>query len=161
MKMQLVTKPADQARAGVTNLVTVKRRIDAGQGGDVSPIAMESKGKAVFFGPVHEGQKEKFMFKKSFGIAIKGYVFKAGFLVEKLPSVTYIAMVECPGEFAEETFDSAEAAIHWAESRATWKTGIDGIDREIIVRWYRGDESGVLTRRFVEAVQVVQVVSVL
>jgi hypothetical protein len=159
--MQMVTTNFVQELQGVTNLVTAKRAIGAGQGGDVSPSAKESKGIAVSFGPVHEGLKEKFMFRKTIGIAIKGYVFKAGFLIEKLPQLTYIAMVECPGEFAEETFDSAEAAIHWAQSRATWKTGIDGIEREIIVRWYRGEESGVLTRQFVEAVQVVQVVTVL
>lgn len=101
------------------------------------------------------------MFRKSIGINIRGFVFKVGVLVEKLPPVTYLAMVDGPNEFAEETFDSADAALTWAQSRATWKTGIDGQTREIIIRWYQGEETGVLYRSFVEPLEVVVISRVL
>ena len=97
------------------------------------------------------------MFKKTVGLNIRGYVLKLGVLFEKLPKTHYIATVEGPEEFAEERFETADAAITWAKSRASWKTGIDGIDRRIRVLWFRGDERGVLEVADVRLVQVVHI----
>jgi hypothetical protein len=118
---------------------------------------MISQGGAVPFGPGHQGKKEIHMFTKTVGLNIKGYVIKLGILVEKLPPVTYIAAVMAPDEYAEESFETAEAAIHWAQSRATWKTAIDGIPRHYQVRWFRGEERGMVEVADVHQAMVVHV----
>lgn len=101
------------------------------------------------------------MFRKSFGLNIRGFVFKVGFLVEKLPEVHFIASVMEPNDYDEERFDTAEAARHWAQSRCTWKTGIDGIERQYTIRWYRGEETDVVESCIVESARVVLINRVL
>lgn len=101
------------------------------------------------------------MFKKTLGLVIRGFVLKFGVLVEKVPESQFVAAVCGPGEFAEERFETFEAALHWAKSRATWKTGLDAIQREIWIWSRRWDEEVCVYRAEVQAVQTVVVSRVL
>lgn len=113
------------------------------------------------FGPDRVGLKEIHMFKKTLGFVTKGFVFKFGLLVERVPKSSFVAAVCGPEEFAEEKFETFEAALHWAESRATWKTGADAIDREIWIWQKRWNEEVCVYRAEVLAVQTVVVSRVL
>lgn len=131
----MVTKHRHQARAGVT--------------------------KKVPFGP-DDGHLRRFnMIRKTIGFNIKGYVLKVGFLIEKLPKASFLATVTCPGHYKAEPFDDVHAAIHWAQSTATWETGTDGIEREMRVVFLRNDECEVVYRAFAEPSQVVLINRVL
>lgn len=101
------------------------------------------------------------MFKKSLGFATKGFVFKFGVLFERVPQASFVAAVCGPEEFAEEKFETFEAALQWAQSRATWKTGVDASDREIWIWQKRWDEEVCVYRAEVQAVQTVVVSRVL
>lgn len=101
------------------------------------------------------------MIRKTIGFNIKGYVLKVGLLIEKLPKASFLATVTCPGHYKSEQFDDFDAALHWAQSTATWGTGQDGIEREMRVVFLRGEECECVYRAIAEPTQVVLINRVL
>lgn len=98
---------------------------------------------------------------------VKSKWFQVGKLVAKfsfsLAKPYYVAAVDGFGEFSEERFDTYEAALFWAKSRAQWKTGADGNEREVLIwrHWEGMEESILIHREIFEQITVVQSVRVL